>query len=234
MDEVEFDKFVDEYSSLHARNISASGESPDFFSEYKIRDVASEVRKDVPAPQSLLDFGSGIGNSVPYIGKYFPDTHLTGADVSQRSIDFCRKKFAGAADFVKINGNQLPFPENGFDLLFSACVFHHIDHAEHHHWLSELNRVAKAGARLFIFEHNPLNPLTVSAVRTCPFDENAHLIPSWTLSQRVASAGWSNVKVRYRIFFPRALASLRSFEPYLSKVPFGAQYYVSATKAHSA
>ena len=105
MDEVEFDKFVDEYSSLHARNISASGESPDFFSEYKIRDVASEVLKGVP-PRSPCSISVRIGNSVPYMGKYFPDTHLTGTDVSQRSIDFCRKKFPGAADFVKINGNQ--------------------------------------------------------------------------------------------------------------------------------
>ena len=72
MDEVEFDKFVDEYSSLHARNISVSGESPDFFSEYKIKDVASEVLADVLPRKSLLDFGSGIGNSVHTWPSIFP------------------------------------------------------------------------------------------------------------------------------------------------------------------
>ena len=40
----------------------------------------------------------------------------------------------------------------------------------------ELKRVLRAGGACVIFEHNPLNPLTVQAVNTCPFDENAVLI----------------------------------------------------------
>ena len=40
MEEKEFDKFADEYYNIHSRNIAASGESPDFFAEYKIKDVA--------------------------------------------------------------------------------------------------------------------------------------------------------------------------------------------------
>ncbi|MBB5503094.1 hypothetical protein [Paraburkholderia sp. MM5384-R2] len=42
MGKAEFDSFADEYLSLHARNIAASGEAPEFFAEYKIRDIAGD------------------------------------------------------------------------------------------------------------------------------------------------------------------------------------------------
>jgi ubiquinone/menaquinone biosynthesis C-methylase UbiE len=230
MDESEFDKFADEYYDLLARNITASGETPEFFTEYKIKDVAFHLERDGVAPRTILDFGAGVGSSVPYFRKYFPCSALTCADVSQRSLDLSRKRYPGGEHYTRIIGDRLPFPDGSFDVVFSACVFHHIPHEEHAHWLSELNRVTAAGGKLFIFEHNPLNPLTVSVVRSCPFDENAHLINGWTFSRRIADARWSNVKVRYRIFFPRMLAMLRRLEPHLCSLPLGAQYYVSGQK----
>ncbi len=42
MEQSEFDKFADEYRSLHAANIAVSGEGPDYFAEYKIKDLAAE------------------------------------------------------------------------------------------------------------------------------------------------------------------------------------------------
>ena len=236
MDEREFDKFADEdeYYRLHASNISASGEAPEFFHESKIRDLAASRRQAKTPPGAILDFGSGVGNSVPYFRKYFGASELTCADVSSRSLESSQTRHPGAERYVRISGKRLPFPDNTFDIVFSACVFHHIDHEEHEHWLGELNRVARLGGELFIYEHNPLNPLTVAAVRTCPFDENARLIHGRTFLRRIANAHWSNATIRYRIFFPKVLARLRTIEPYLSLVPFGAQYYVSATKSISA
>jgi hypothetical protein len=43
MDEAEFDKFADEYRSMHAANIRLSGEDPEYFAEYKIADIAAEL-----------------------------------------------------------------------------------------------------------------------------------------------------------------------------------------------
>jgi SAM-dependent methyltransferase len=235
MDEREFDKFADEdeYYRLHARNISASGEAPEFFHEKKISDLADSWGRPERPPRAILDFGAGVGNSIPYFRKYFPVAELTCADVSLRSLESARTRYPGAEKLVQVAGSTLPFPDNSFDIVFSACVFHHIGHDDHEHWLRELNRVARPGGELFIYEHNPLNPLTVTAVRTCPFDENAHLIGGRTFARRAADARWSNVKIRYRIFFPKALAGLRALEPYLVFIPLGAQYSVSATKAAS-
>ena len=39
MDVAEFDKFADEYHNLHQENIRITGENPEYFAEYKIRDL---------------------------------------------------------------------------------------------------------------------------------------------------------------------------------------------------
>jgi hypothetical protein len=94
----------------------------------------------------------------------------------------------------------------------------------------EIRRVVKPGGVVMIYEHNPLNLLTVRAVRTCPFDENAILISARTLIARLTSAGFREVEVKYRVFFPKALSALRPLEAWLVKLPLGAQYYVQARK----
>ena len=40
MDIAEFDQFADEYHNLHEANIRITGEGPEYFSEYKTRDLS--------------------------------------------------------------------------------------------------------------------------------------------------------------------------------------------------
>lgn len=227
MNSAEFDQFADEYDQQHRANIAVTGEGPEYFSEYKIQEFARIIGPDRKA---LLDFGSGTGNSIPWFQKYFPASALTGVDVSQKSLDLAQRRFPGLANGVLMQGDKIPADSNTFDAAFSACVFHHIDHDEHVKWLAELHRTVRPGGMLTIFEHNPLNPLTVRAVNTCPFDINARLIAARVLAGRFKAAGWSGLKVRYHVFFPRALAGLRFLEPWLSWLPLGGQYSVSAVK----
>ena len=234
MQPAEFDKFADEYRALHATNIRLSGEAPEYFAAYKVRDVAEVLRwvRD-PSPR-ILDFGAGIGASVPYFGAEFGSPRLVCVDVSHRSLAIGRRRFVDQADFVQFDGRDLPFAAGAFDVVFAGCVFHHIPHAEHVPILRELARVLKPAGHLFVFEHNPFNPLTVHAVRTCPFDENARLISGRAMRRRLRDAGLVDVDLRYRIFFPGALASLRPLERYLGRLALGAQYYVLGRKARSA
>jgi SAM-dependent methyltransferase len=224
----EFDKFALEYAELHRANIAASGEDPEYFAQYKIRDLkelcATRGRGAMPA--RILDFGAGIGGSVAHVRHYFPTAQLTCVDVSVASLRLAAQRFPGAADFVAFDGSRLPFADGSFDCAFAACVFHHIEPALHVGLLSELHRVLRPGGLVMIYEHNPLNPLTVHAVRTCPFDENAILIGARTLRERLVEAGFAGATARYRLFFPRALRLLRPLEQGMKWLPLGAQYYV--------
>jgi SAM-dependent methyltransferase len=116
--------------------------------------------------------------------------------------------------------------------VFSACAFHHIAHDRHAFWLSELLRVTKPGGLLAIYEHNPLNPLAVRAVNTCPLDTNARLIGGRLMGRRAHQAAWCEVQVDYKLFFPKFLAILRSLEPHLEWLGLSAQYRVTARKPH--
>ena len=223
----EFDLLADQYHQLHEANITITGEGPEYFAEYKVADLAMLVQSRGVAAAHILDFGSGIGNSVPFFRKYFGQSQLHCADVSTRSIEIARSRFPGKEQYVQVVEN-ISLPTCSQDVVFSACVFHHIPHKEHRHWLAELLRVTRPGGVLAIYEHNPLNPLTVHAVNTCPLDVNARLIRAATLSKHAADAGWEGCRVAYKFFFPSVLKSLRPLEPHLSWLGLGAQYRMEA------
>lgn len=227
--QAEFDLLADEYRDNHLKNIGITGEAPEYFAEYKIADLARVQPDRKSQSLNVLDFGSGIGNSVPYFRKHFPGSKLSCADVSMKSLEIAQTRFPGQESYLHID-RSIPLPDASQDIAFSACVFHHIPEDEHNYWLTELLRVTRPGGILTIYEHNPNNPLTVRAVNTCPLDINAKLIRANILRARVTRNGWQNPRVAYKVFFPAFLSKLRPIEPHLEWLSLGAQYRVVARK----
>lgn len=225
----EFDLLADNYINLHEKNIYIYGEAPDYFSEYKILDVSRLVNKLKLNPSNILDFGSGVGNSLPYFKKYFPNTFINCADVSAKSLEKSESRFPSKGNYLLID-KDIPLPSLSQDLVFSSCVFHHIPHEEHLYWLSEMFRVTKPGGSIFIYEHNPLNPFTVYTVNNCPLDTNAKLIKGNDLSLQINGTGWIDANVSYKLFFPAFMSLLRPLECHLEWCELGAQYRIFARK----
>jgi SAM-dependent methyltransferase len=230
MDQAEFDRFADEYCEQHRANVAVTGESPEYFAEYKIKKLRQVVDRSDISVSRICDFGSGIGNSLPFFRTYFPEASLTSSDVSERSLALSKQRYPDSDNYLLIENDRIPSEPNAFDVVFSACVFHHIAHDEHTMWLRELHRITRQGGLIAIFEHNPWNPLTVHAVNTCPFDINAKLIPARDLARRLDDAGWASPRIQYNLFFPRGLSLLRSIESSLGWLPLGAQYVALARK----
>ena len=168
---------------------------------------------------------------MPFFARHLPAARVTCLDVSRKSLDVGAAQHGDAAEFAHFDGRTIPFDDGTFDVALASCVFHHIPHDEHVALLAEIRRVLTPGGRLFVFEHNPLNPLTRHAVNTCEFDEHAKLVLAPTMRRRARDAGFAAADVRYRIFFPHALRRLRPLEASLTWLPLGAQYYVVARKA---
>jgi len=228
--EAEFDQFAAEYRDQHAASIRLSGETPDYFAKYKIEDIARLLSRSCRTPEKILDFGGGVGNSLPYMSEAFLDSSIVLLDPSKESLGIAQARFPGKAEFQHYDGKAIPFEKNSFDLIFAACVFHHIPAHLHIGLLREIERVLAPGGSLFLYEHNPLNPLTLHAVSNCPFDTNAVLVRAREMRKRIVAAGFKKAEVTYRFFFPRPLAVFRVFERFLTRVPLGAQYYVHAVK----
>lgn len=220
----EFDSYAGDYDAQHRQSIALSGETPEYFANYKARELARLARVWGFEKPKLLDFGSGIGNSIPALRRHLPLSQVTSADVSAESLQAARDRYGDCEAQLLITTGTLPAEDGSFDLTFVACVFHHIPHEEHHAWLGEVRRVTRKGGRIVIFEHNPVNPLTRHAVRNCQFDENAHLITAGQMRAQLAQSGWSDVQTDYHVFFPAALSGLRRLEPRLRWCGIGAQY----------
>lgn len=231
MDEAEFDKFADEYKQLYQGVLGPSGEDADFFAEYKIKDTVKIINKyKFSDDLSILDFGSGIGGSVPFFLKHLPNSNLTCLDVSRKSLEIGSSRFNKQASFKRFDGKTIPLASNTFDVVFTACVFHHIPPSSHKALLKEIYRVMKPGGVFISFEHNPKNFLTVRAVNSCSFDENAILILGSAFRKLLSDVDMRNSTLCYRIFFPRFLRYFRPLETYMTAIPYGAQYYVYAEK----
>jgi ubiquinone/menaquinone biosynthesis C-methylase UbiE len=230
--EAEFDAYAEQYDRLLNDSIRLSGEPGEYFTEYKIRDLArlwQSLGRGRESPQ-ILDFGAGVGASIPFLQQHFPGAALTCADVSARSLRLAEQRFGSSAQFVVCSGSTLPFADDRFDLAFAACVFHHIPPEWHAGVLRELYRVLRPGGALLLYEHNAWNPVVVRIVRACPFDERAILIPAPTLRRRLQEAGFADVVATHRVFFPRPLRWLRWLEDWLGWLPLGAQYHVVGRK----
>lgn len=226
----EFDHLADDYEVLLKRAITLSGDEPDYFAEYKIADLAQYLQSRLFTPQSILDFGSGIGNSIPFFRKYFSGAQLSNADVSFKSNEVAKIRFPGNEQYLQIS-ECIPLPDASQDLVFSACVFHHIPPSEHAFWFKEIKRVLKPGGFVALYEHNPLNPLTQWAVRNSPLDVNAVLIAPSSFKKLGQDLDFRNSKAAYKVFFPKFLSSLREYERHLEVLPLGAQYRFVANKS---
>lgn len=233
MSKAEFDRFADEYKTLHAASLSSFEKHSEYFIEYKISAIACAYNRLFSKSNSqlkIMDFGSGIGESIPYVQKYFNNFELTCVDVSARSLDIAEKNYPNIARYIHFDGVQIPIKNDYFDIIYAACVFHHIDNVDHGPIIKELYRVLKPRGHFFLFEHNPYNPLTTHVVNNCSFDEHAHLIQAPVMKRKLMRVGFDQVVVRYRYFFPTILKAFRPAEKYLGWLPLGGQYSVSAIK----
>jgi trans-aconitate methyltransferase len=76
----------------------------------------------------------------------------------------------------------------------------------------------------------PSAALTRRAVSRCPFDDDAVLLWPREARKLLHDGGFAGVSLAYIVFFPRWLAFLRRFEPWLPWLPLGGQTLLIASK----
>ena len=229
MTKQEFDAHAQSYKEVLDQSIGFSGEDSAYFADYKIRDLCKELTRtgiDAGSALKLMDFGCGVGTSMPHARRHFERAELLGVDVSYDSLELARSFYGELASFLPLEGNKWPVQASSLDAAYAMCVFHHVEEDTHVQILSDIRDRLKPGGMMMVYEHNPYNPLTVRVVNNCPFDENAKLIRASVMAQRCRDAGYKDVKVRFRVFFPGFLKAFRFAEGLLSWLPLGGQYYV--------
>lgn len=218
---VEYDDYVEGYREAQNRQIALSGETADFFAEYKIQKLAAWLPEFAKREVAVLDYGCGDGLMTSRIFRHFPKAAVCGVDPSSKSVERARQRYPGIT-FACVQDSGLPFADGCMDLTFASGVFHHIPFIEHRSFLDEIFRVLKPGGAFALFELNPFNPFSAYVFLTSPFDANAKfMFPAY--SRRLLTT-YGPVRIRYCSFFPRILSGLRPLEARLTRVPFGAHY----------
>jgi SAM-dependent methyltransferase len=227
-DTPQFDRFANAYESMHASSIRASGEDPSYFSAYKCNVMRRVLGPAFDAP--VLDFGCGIGNLTTFLVDTFPDVH--GYEPSTKSVEQAVRRSqvspspVGDAPVKRgpvFHTSLASVPKGHFGAIVVANVLHHVIPAERASLIDDAVRCLRPGGKLFIFEHNPLNPLTLHAVRSCEFDDDAILLWPWEVTRLLSDAKLTRVRRDFIVFFPKPLAAMRPLEPRLRFVPIGAQ-----------
>jgi SAM-dependent methyltransferase len=218
----EFDAYAESYFETLRENQGALGRDIDYYVQQKVGAIRREIRS---VPQTILDYGCGIGRNVEFLRRAFPHSRITGTDVSGKSLDVARE-LNPEVEFLSLD--RLLGEKRGFDLIVVTCVLHHVPESERAACLKCIRYLAAQDGEVFIFEHNPYNPVTRRLVSTCPFDQGAQLLVLRELTTILRKERFRILKQRYSLFFPARLKILAPLERFFAWLPLGGQFYVHA------
>ncbi len=224
VNKVDFDNYTDNYNQLLKDRTKFFSSNEEYFARYKV----DLMRKQVHTPiNRILEYGCGIGRNIPFLQKAFPDSLIIGSDISGVSLDIARRDNEGVKFFLE---NENIKSTSMFDLIFVAGVFHHIPVSQRIEVARVLFNRLLPGGQLFVFEHNPFNPLTRRIVNNCPYDEDAVLLKPSELKRILSEVSFIIERKAYCLFVPPSLSLFSKIENKLGWLPLGGQYWMQAKR----
>ncbi|MDM0017570.1 class I SAM-dependent methyltransferase [Variovorax saccharolyticus] len=224
-DKVDFDDHKDTYNALLRESVGFFSPDEAYFARYKVELVKKAARSE--RPLRILEYGCGIGRNIPFLKAAFPTAVIEGSDVASASLEMARKENPGVSFYLE-DGSHDAEP---FDMIFVASVYHHIPPAERSAATASLFRRLRSGGELYVFEHNPYNPVTRRIVNNCPYDADAVLLKPAELRSLIRGASFEVTASAYCLFIPPKLSALAWMERALGWLPLGGQYWVRGTRA---
>jgi len=105
--------------------------------------VAKAIFKhyDLPPNPKILDIGCGKGFLMFDILKVRPDSEIYGLDISSYAIENSKEEIR--KNIVLGNSNNLPWPDNYFDLVISITTLHNLYNYDLFKSLKEIERVSR-------------------------------------------------------------------------------------------
>ena len=223
---VDFNTAKDNYREVIERSIGFAGKGLDYYTKAKADAFKRAVAAYFPHLQKpkLLDVGCGHGLIHPYLAGYFA---ITGTDVAGEVLTLAAQQNPDVS-YVPYDGAKLPFADASFDLALAICVMHHVPPAEWLKFLGEMKRVVKPDGGIFIFEHNPFNPLTRYVVSHNELDHGVRLLSGGRLRKLMREAGLRAPLTENILFTPFSQRFFTQLDKVLKWCPLGAQYFTFA------
>ena len=155
--------------------------------EHYLRKRVAYVVQNCPRGKGL-DVGCGTG----VLAERLADAgyEMSGVDPSEGMLGVLRARTAKVGA-TRATGTKLPFADDSFDLVLTVAVLHHVaDPADVRDTLREMVRVARPGARILVWDHNPRNPYWSRLMAKVPQDTGEErLIPEAEVLGGLRGAG---------------------------------------------
>jgi len=111
--------------------------------------IRDYLQKIITPCATILDVGCGPANIAQEIANAYPDTTVTGLDISAHRLSVvCQALSAKNLSLVAGNVYNLPFPDDTFDLIFSRMMFEYLKHPLEA--LKEIKRICKTAGTVLI------------------------------------------------------------------------------------
>jgi SAM-dependent methyltransferase len=101
----------------------------------------------------VLDVGCGTGNLLRSAGKRYPKVELVGLDPDPKALAQAGRKFRRAGRIAQLDrgfAQELPYPDDSFDRVFSSLMLHHLDSASKDALLAQVRRVLRPDGLLVL------------------------------------------------------------------------------------
>jgi tRNA (cmo5U34)-methyltransferase len=103
-----------------------------------------------PAVASLLDLGTGTGETLAAVLERHPGAAAVGVDQSEAMLAAARQRLAGARVELRVVELTEPLPDGPFDLVVSALAVHHLDGPDKTDLFARIARVLRPGGRFVL------------------------------------------------------------------------------------
>jgi len=223
-DSSEFDAYASDYDAALRQGISVSGEDKEYFAHGRIAWLAHCLTRLGERPQSALDFGCGTGSASPYLLGLVGVNSVTGVDVSAKLLEVAQGSYG--TEFTRFILRDQFQPAAELDLAFCNGVFHHIPPSERAAAVDYVYRCLRPGGLFALWENNPWNPGTRFVMSRIPFDRDAIPLSPPETKRLLRAGGFEIVRSDFLFIFPRILKWLRWLEPFVARLPLGAQYQI--------
>ena len=226
--QTDFDAYAAEYDAVLTQGLSISGEDKNYFARGRIAWLADCLRQLQERPQSVMDFGCGTGSASPFLLDLIGVEFVLGVDISAKSLEVAKRTYDSArTQFLLVSQYQ---PSERIDLAFCNGVFHHILLAERTAAVNYVYRSLRPGGLFAFWENNPWNPGTRYVMRRVPFDRDAITLTPPEARRLLRAGGFDTLQTDFLFIFPRILRWFRRIEPFVSRLPLGAQYQILCRK----